>query len=372
MATAYTKMVTEPTIMERVTTELDKQLARLDVISEEIKENFEKLMSEVDARRAKLLDQIEKMKTEFETKNKTVVENLRELEKMKDHFENVELIENSLAKKKQQESLAGIDSEIKKLASDIKLNTEIKFSCYADQLIEQVKCLGEVVDQSSVRKSENQNESDYNQKLKAVKTVTGYKPFELIPRYRNDLFPRSNKLHINKHLLYVFSTSSSEKNFPILVFKADSFLFIRKFGKKGCLASCMTVGDEFIYVGHILHSQRNRKRITNHRLILYKLSDYSVVKEGSITEDMCIYDMGFIDNQVFVLCAIQGYVKSLVYDRSLNLLGEVSIDSDEFPKTLDSIPTRFTGNRIYVLYEKRLRVFSISKEKSYLTEKGKN
>ena len=82
MATAYTKMVTEPTIMERVTTELDKQLARLDVISEEIKENFEKLMSEVDARRAKLLDQIEKMKTEFETKNKTVVENLRELESM--------------------------------------------------------------------------------------------------------------------------------------------------------------------------------------------------------------------------------------------------------------------------------------------------
>ena len=82
MATAYTKMVTEPTIMERVTTELDKQLARLDVISEEIKENFEKLMSEVDARRAKLLDQIEKMKTEFETKNKTVVENLRELDRV--------------------------------------------------------------------------------------------------------------------------------------------------------------------------------------------------------------------------------------------------------------------------------------------------
>ena len=258
-----------------------------------------------------------------------------------------------------EESINNMDSKIGKLASF----KGISIKCNSDQLIEQVRNLGEIVD-----------ESGYAQKLKAVKVVTEYKPFELIPRYENKKFARLNRLHLNKHLLYVFCTDSSKKDLPLLcpiaVFKAESFFFLRKFGMKGYLTSCMTVGDEFIYVGHTLHSQHHRQRITNHRLILYKLSDFSFVKEGKIPEGLCPYDIGFTHHQVLVLCSQESCVKSLIYDRSLNFLGEVVV-RDQFTKSLIDIPTRFIGNRLFVLYEKELRVFSISKENKYSTEKGK-
>ena len=133
----------------------------------------------------------------------------------------------------------------------------------------------------------------------------------------------------------------------------------------------MTVGDEFIYVGHTLHSQHHRQRITNHRLILYKLSDFSFVKEGEIPEGLCLCDIGFTHHRVFVLCSQESCLKSLIYDISLNLLEEVSVRSDQFTKSLINVPTRFIGSRLFVLYEEQILVFSISKENKYLAEKGK-
>ena len=370
MAVAYTTVQTEQTILERVTDKLDEQLARLDAIDKKIREEFEKLLFAIEARRDKLLQQVGDLRKEFEAKNTSIVENLRGLENLREHIKVMPEKQDCVVMKKQQEYFDGIlDSEIEKVASDNKLKANVKFNCYTDQLMEHIKSLGEIVDESSSGKSVTRDESDYSKKLKAAKVVTRYKQF--FPRYENNKFARINKLHINKHLLYVLCNDSSEIGFPIAVFNAKKISFSRKFGEKGYFVSCMTVGDEFIYVGYTSHVKHRRQRAT-HKLILYKLSDYSFVKEAKVFEDICPVDMGFTDNQVFVLCSFRDSVKSLIYDRSLNEVGEVNISSDQFPKSLKDTRTKFIGNKLYVLFEKKLRVFSISNGNSYLFENGKN
>ena len=121
--------------------------SQLDVISEEINELFERILSEVRARRDELLEQVSELEREFKTKNISVVQSMRELEEMRIHLEKMSVKQN-FAMKKQQESLADIDSEIEKLKIDLNNKSKFKFNCSINQLIEQVKHFGEVIDES--------------------------------------------------------------------------------------------------------------------------------------------------------------------------------------------------------------------------------
>ena len=63
---------------------------------------------------------------------------MRELEEMRTQVEKMSVKQN-LAMKKQQESLADIDSEIEKLTAGLTQDSKFKFNCSINQLIEQVK-----------------------------------------------------------------------------------------------------------------------------------------------------------------------------------------------------------------------------------------
>ena len=156
----------------------------LDAIREEIIKVFERILSEVRSRRDKLLEQVSRMKREFETKNISVTENLRGLEEMRTHLEKMPAKQN-LAMKKQQESLADIDSEIEKLKIDLNNNSKFKFNCSIDQLIEQVKHFGEVIDESCVI---TWYQSVYSKKLTAVQEIA---------RPQNVQFSDSMELYID-------------------------------------------------------------------------------------------------------------------------------------------------------------------------------
>ena len=121
----------------------------LDVIREEIIQVFERILSEVRARRDELLEQVSKMKIEFGAKSNSVVESMRELKEMRAHYEKMSVKQN-LAMKKQQESLADIDSDIEKLTIGLTNDSKFQFNCSINQLIEQVKQFGEVIDESCV------------------------------------------------------------------------------------------------------------------------------------------------------------------------------------------------------------------------------
>ena len=153
MATAHAKVEGEETVIERVSNEMDKHLARLRDISGEITKEFEIILEDVVARRDKLLQEVEEMIIEFENKKETVDDHLKELQHMRVRFEEEKsrFKEDSPAMKKQEEFIISINSEIVKLASF--RGSSIEFNCYSDQLIEQVKTLGEIVDKSGISPS---------------------------------------------------------------------------------------------------------------------------------------------------------------------------------------------------------------------------
>ena len=168
----------------------------LDVIREEIVQVFERILSEVRARRDVLLEQVSKMKIEFEAKNISVVESMRGLTEMRTHLEKMSVKQN-LAMKKQQESLADIDSDIEKLMIELSNKSKFRFNCSINQLIERVKQFGEVIDESCVI-------TQYQSKLTATRVITNYQDF---------IFGDSTKLHIDhdKQLLYVLNSNPREK-----------------------------------------------------------------------------------------------------------------------------------------------------------------
>ena len=167
----------------------------LDVIRGEIIQVFERILSEVIARRDELLEQVSKMKIEFEAKNISVVDNLREVTEMRTHYEMP--AKQNLAMKKQQESLADIDSEIEKLKIELSNKSKFRFNCSINQLIERIKQFGEVIDESCVK-------TKYLSKLTATQVITKFQDFTI---------GDSTKLHIDhdRQILYVLNSNRPNK-----------------------------------------------------------------------------------------------------------------------------------------------------------------
>ena len=221
----------------------------LDVIRGEIIQVFERILSEVRARRDELLEQVSKMKIEFEAKNISMTDNLRGLTEMRTHYEKMPAKQN-LAMKKQQESLADIDSDIDKLNIGLTNDSKFQFNCSINQLIERVKQFGEVIDESCVI-------TQYQSKLTATQIITVT---------QDSQFSNSTKLHIDhdKQLLYVLNSTRPKKaeavrtmrhtpsavhEVCIAVFNAKDFTFIVQFGGSEYFANCIATSQEFVYVG---------------------------------------------------------------------------------------------------------------------------
>ena len=98
-----------------------------DFMPEQITTVFDRIIKEVTTRRDLLLLEVSEKRKEFESRNSAMIDNVRELEEMRSHFEKMS-VKQSLALRKQQESLAEIDSEIDKLRTDMYRSTQLKYS----------------------------------------------------------------------------------------------------------------------------------------------------------------------------------------------------------------------------------------------------
>ena len=330
----------------------------LDVIREDIITVFEKILSEVRARRDELLEQVSRMKIEFETKNISVTENLRGLEEMRAQVEKMSVKQN-LAMKKQQESLADIDSEIKKLKIDLNNNSKFKFNCSIDQLIEQVKNFGKVIDESCVI-------TNYKSKLTAVEVSNKYQNFE---------FGDTGKLHFDydKQLLYVLTTKPMEVVQPVYrkgyyslpkfesflgVFNANDFTFIAKFGQDDNKACHVATSEEFVYVGFSNFVRQ------------YKNLDYSLVKTSHISSSGIFISS---ENQVYVLSFSNKTCKFHIYDRALNLKEKRDL-CYQWPDYEPNISSKQRHELFYILFNEELLVFTQEGKniQSILFKEGKN
>ena len=321
--------------------------SQLDVISEEIKELFERILSEVRARRDELLEQVSELEREFKTKNISVVQSMRELEEMRIHLEKMSVKQN-LAVKKQRESLADIDSEIEKLKIDLNNKSKFKFNCSINQLIEQIKHFGEVIDESCVM---TKYQSIYSKKLTAVQVITGHEDIK---------FTDSFKLHIDydKQLIYVLNSVSTNDKYGISVFNANDFAFIVQFGQDTYKAYCIATSKEFVYVEYIT-------RYWPDRLVQYKYSDYSIVKTIYTNK----FSSGIFissQNRVYVLGYSGKTYKFYIYDRALNFKEERDL-CYQWPETISdwsiTKPAKQREELFYILFDKQLLVF---------TQEGKN
>ena len=334
MATAYSESVTEQT--------------PLDVIRDEIIEVFERILSEVRTRRDELLEQVSEMKREFEAKKISVTDNLKGLEEMRAHLENIPVKQN-LAMKKQQESLADIDSEIEKLRAELTQDSKFQFNCSINQLIEQVKHFGEVIDESCVITN---YQSIYSKKLAVVQEITGHEDIK---------FSCSTKLHIDydKQLLYVLNSKSTNDRYGISVFNANDFAFIDLFGQYGYYTVyCIATSKEFVYVGFGSEYQ------PYYKLIQYNYSDYSIVKtidsNSSDATDIFISS----ENQVYVLSynySDEEY-EFHIYDRAMNLKDKINL-CYQWPENEYVISAKKRQELFYMIINKQLLVF---------TQEGKN
>ena len=296
----------------------------VDAISKQIMEVFERILSEVRTRRDELLEQVIRMKMEFRTKDISVDQNLRELEGLRAHFEKMSVKQN-LAMKKQRDSLADIDSEIRKLRAGLIQDCKLKFNCSINQLIEQVKHFGQVIDESCVI-------SKYKSKLTATQVIS------VDPK-----IPYSPKLHIDyaNQILYLLDYTYCQKNDrkPIAVFTANHFTYLAQFGEKGRSAECMAIGNEFIYVGY--------KSSYDGKLMLYNKSDYSLIKKCNDLSGTHICNIcSTSDNKVFVLCISQSTYKLHIYDRALNYREKINLSYQDINYCVSSL---IRSEKFYIL-----------------------
>lgn len=306
----------------------------IDIIKQRIMEAFDVILSEVVARRDELLAQVDKMRRAWESQKSSLIQSQRELEEMKTQLENIPLKQN-LAMKKQQDSLADIKSELKQL--DIKLSScSLKFDCSINQITRQVKEFGEVTDTSN---SLAKYHSKYSKKLTANQIIS-----------RNLPYGYTRKLHVDTEndLLYVFSTDAT--NALIFVYNARDFTFIDSFGITKFYEKCLTTSKDIIYLGRLKNYNRSE-------LLAIDRRDYSTIRgidyQGNALSNIFVES----ENQILVLCVLEGKVKFHIYDRTLNFRRELEIIY-EWPETMDKVRSRFRQEQLFILIEDKLLVFN--------------
>ena len=303
-----------------------------NVVTEQIKVVFDRIITEVITRRDQLLSEVNEKRREFELTNSSMVENMIELEDMRSQLEKMSVKQN-LAMKKQQESLADIDSEISKLRTDINRNTQVKYSCCLDQLIQQVKQFGEIIDASS---NLTLAKPKCSKKLSAVQVIKGVEGGEARP---------SIKLHVDSYqeLLYVTQLMGD----TVSVFNANNFKFIQDFGRYSLTPGCVTASKEFIYVLSTING-----------LYQYTSSDFTFVRkvESSFFQLFTNY-IGIAvseDDQVFIMDDC-GSIK--LYDRTLILKEKLKLDLKKFREPNRVYSMVMKGNNIFILLTNKILLF---------------
>ena len=315
--------------------------SHLDVIVEEIIEVFDKLLSEIKSRRDELLAQVHEKRREFESNNASIVESIRELEEMRAQIEKMSVRQN-LAVKKQQDSLADIDSEIERLNIGLSNNSELKFNCSLNQLIERVKQFGNVVDHSSIT-------AKYKSKLTPAHVITGSQIGTISNSIHLHIDNEQQLLYLLNSNLHVLYRGQSADMTRISVFNANDFTLIRTIKFDEVYITFMAIGNEFIYVG------------SSHKLMRYKESNYSLLNKCQMDNSTYICEICFTsENQVIVLCNRDRNYIFRVYDRAINYIGEIELGL-QYPKKIRCdylISTFVSSEQFYIQSRDKLLVFN--------------
>ena len=329
-----------------------------DFMTEQITTVFDRIVKEVRTRRDLLLLEVSEKRKEFQLRNSAMIDNVRELEEMRSHFEKMSVKQN-LAVRKQQESLAEIDSEIDKLRTDMYRSTQLEYGCSPDQLIQLVKQFGEIIDFTS---NLTLAKDKYSKKLTAAKVTERFESYE---------FGYQIKFHVDsyKELLYVACLGRN----AVLVYNINNLKFVKEFGDTKYPPEYVTASREFIYVVS-----------TNKRILQYKSADYSSVGGTTGTWDSKNYFriIGIAvsdENQVFVISQISQSSQIKIYDRALNFKEEIKLDLKKFDESNKNISINrmlMREDRIYLLSNNKvLLVVSVGDWKnidSYFKTEGNN
>ena len=321
-----------------------------DFMTEQITTVFDRIIKEVRTRRDLLLLEVSEKRKEFQLRNSAMIDNVRELEEMRSHFEKMSVKQN-FALRKKQESLAEIDSEIDKLRTDMYRSTQLKYSCSPDQLIQLVKQFGEIIDVTS---NLTLAKDKYSIKLTAVKVIEGFS-------YQTKFYVDSYK-----ELLYVACLGKN----TVFVYNINDFEFIQEFGDTNYPPLCVAASREFIYVVS-----------TNKQIVQYKSRDYSSVGTMGTWDSKNYFQIIGIavseENQVFV---INKSSQIKIYDRALNFKKEIKLELeniDESNQNITIISILMGEDRIYLLSDKKvLLVVSVGDWKNinfyFKKEEGNN
>ena len=268
-----------------------------DFMTEQITTVFDRIIKEVRTRRDLLLLEVSEKRKLFQLRNSAMIDSVRELEEMRSQMENMSVKQN-LALRKQQESLAEIDSEIDKLRTDMYRSIQLKYSCSPDQLIQLVKQFGEIINPTNIQ-------AIYSKKLSAIRVINEFEGQKIGDQIR---------FHVDsyKELLYI---ACSGRN-TVLVYNINDFKFVKEFGDTKYSPKYVTASREFIYVAS-----------ADGQILQYKSTDYSFVgitgtwnsKSYSRIIGIAVSD----ENQVFVISQ-NSQIKIL--DRALNFKEEIQFD----------------------------------------------
>ena len=309
-----------------------------DFMTEQITTVFDRIIKEVRTRRDLLLLEVSEKRKLFQLRNSAMIDNVRELEEMRSHFEKMSVKQN-LAMRKQQESLAEIDSEIDKLRTDMYRSIQLEYSCSPDQLIQLVKQFGEIIDPTNIQEI-------YSKKLTAVKVING--------------LGNESRFHVDSYKKLLYVTCSGRKT--VLVYNIDDLKFVQEFGDTNYPPSFVAASREFIYVAS-----------TSDRIVQYKSTDYSFV--GFTGKYYQIIGIAVSDEtQVFVINQ-NSYIKIL--DRALNFKEEIKLEMKKFREYIYINSLFLREDRIYLLSNKReLLVVSVGDWKNmdsyFKKEEGNN
>ena len=290
-----------------------------DFMTEQITTVFDRIIKEVTTRRDLLLLEVSEKRKEFQLRNSAMIDSVRELEEMRSQMEKMSVKQN-LAVRKQQESLAEMDTEIDKLRTDMYRSTQLKYSCSPDQLIQLVKQFGEIIDVTNIQ-------AIYSKKLSAIRFTKGLE---------NEI-----KFYVDsyKKLLYV---ACSERK-TVLVYNINNLKFVQEFGDTKYSPKYVTASREFIYVVS-----------AGEHILQYKSTDYSFV---GVIEAWNIFSSNIIgiavsdQNQVFVI-GQNGQIR--IYDRALNFKEEIKLDLKKFGEYITSISMLMREDRIFLLLFKQV------------------
>ena len=313
-----------------------------DFMTEQITTVFDRIIKEVTTRRDLLLLEVSEKRKEFQLRNSAMIDSVRELEEMRSQMEKMSVKQN-LALRKQQESLAVIDTEIDKLGTDMYRSTQLKYSCSPDQLIQLVKQFGEIIDVTS---NLTLAKDRYSKKLTAVKVIDG--------------FGKQIKFHLDSYKELLYLTYSGINT--VFVCNINDIKFVQEFGDTNYPPSFVAASREFIYVAS-----------TSDRIVQYKSTDYSFV--GFTGNYYQIIGIAVSDeNQVFVINQ-NSHIK--IYDRALNFKEEIRLEMKKFREYISIISMFLREDRIFLLSNKReLLVVSVGDWKNmdfyFKKEEGNN